>query len=87
MAEDILRRLQQIHADMPFSEQIYNETLIIIENKVFIMVGKKLHDFGLISPLRVDGKDFDNEIARELDYDFKALQHQVTDLIPQLIPE
>ncbi|GFX32429.1 hypothetical protein TNCV_2173491 [Trichonephila clavipes] len=31
--------------------------------------------------------NFDNEIARELDYDFIALQHQVTELIPQLTPE
>ncbi|GFU15999.1 uncharacterized protein TNCV_1299691 [Trichonephila clavipes] len=75
MAEDILRRLQQVHADMAFKEFIYNETLIIIENKVFTMVGKKPRDFGMIISRRVDGNDFDNEIARGLDYDFIALQH------------
>ncbi|GFX80160.1 ATP-dependent DNA helicase [Trichonephila clavipes] len=78
MAEDILRRLQQVRADIPFNYQIYNETLIIIENKVFTMVGGKnyIHDVGMICPRRVDGNDFDNETARELGYDFKAFQHQ-----------
>ncbi|GFX94402.1 ATP-dependent DNA helicase [Trichonephila clavipes] len=40
MADDILHQLQQVHTDMTFNEHIYNETLIIIENKVFTMVGK-----------------------------------------------
>ena len=37
--------LQQVHADMSLNEHIYNEMLLIIENKVFAMVGKKLNDF------------------------------------------
>jgi PIF1 helicase. len=40
-----------------------------------------------ISPRRAEGNDFDDEIAQELGYDFIALQHQVTQLIPQLPPE
>ncbi|GFY57949.1 uncharacterized protein TNIN_284071 [Trichonephila inaurata madagascariensis] len=87
MVEDILRRLQQVHGDMLITEQIYNETLIINENKVFTTVEMKLHDFGMISPQRIDRNDFDNKIARELGYNFIALQHQVTELIPQLTPE
>ncbi|GFS42990.1 uncharacterized protein TNIN_267271 [Trichonephila inaurata madagascariensis] len=51
MAEDI----QQVHAAMTFNQHIYNETLIISENKVITMVGKKLHDFGMISSREVDG--------------------------------
>ncbi|GFW55267.1 hypothetical protein TNCV_116531 [Trichonephila clavipes] len=39
------------------------------------MVGKKLHDFGMIRQRR-ESMDFDNEITRELDYDFIALQYQ-----------
>ncbi|GFW33675.1 ATP-dependent DNA helicase [Trichonephila clavipes] len=76
MAEDILLRLQQVHGDMPINEQIYNLFLIIIENKVFTTVEKKLNDFGMISPRRVNKNDFVNEIARELGYNFIALQHQ-----------
>ncbi|GFX53989.1 hypothetical protein TNCV_1155201 [Trichonephila clavipes] len=41
----------------------------------------------MISLRQVDGNNFDNEIAVELGYDFIALQHKVTELIPQLIPE
>jgi hypothetical protein len=51
------------------------------------MVGKKLNEFGMISPRRVEGNDFGDEIAQELGYDFIALQHQVTQLTPQLLPE
>ncbi|GFS83069.1 hypothetical protein TNCV_1286891 [Trichonephila clavipes] len=54
------------------NEHIYDKTLIRIGYKVFTMVGKK-HDFRTISPRRADGNDFDNEIARELHYDFIAL--------------
>ena len=51
------------------------------------MVGKKLNDFGMISPRRAEGKDFDYEISHELGYDFIALRQQVTGLIPQLLPQ
>ena len=30
------------------------------------MVGKKLNEFGMISPRRVEGNDFGDEIAQEL---------------------
>ena len=63
---------------MSFNEHIYNERLLIIENKVFTMVGKKLNDFGMISPRQAEGNNFGDEIAQELGYDFIALQHQVT---------
>ncbi|GFV14571.1 ATP-dependent DNA helicase [Trichonephila clavipes] len=39
------------------------------------------------SPRRDNRDNFNNEIARELDYDFIALQHQVAELVPQLLPE
>ncbi|GFW18248.1 ATP-dependent DNA helicase [Trichonephila clavipes] len=87
MADDILHQLQQVHTYMTFNDHIYNETLIIIENKVFTMVGKILDDFGIQSPRRDNRDNFNNEIARELDYDFISLQHQVAELVPQLLPE
>ncbi|GFX34532.1 ATP-dependent DNA helicase [Trichonephila clavipes] len=39
------------------------------------------------SPQRDNRDNFNNEIARELDYDFIAPQHQVAELVPQLLPE
>lgn len=42
MAEEILHQLRQVHTDMTFKEPIYNQTLILIENQVFTMVGKKI---------------------------------------------
>ncbi|XP_035220707.1 uncharacterized protein LOC118193688 [Stegodyphus dumicola] len=86
MVEDILRRLQRIHAHMNFNEHIYNEALIIIENKIFTLMGKKLQDFGILSPRRSDKNYFNDEIAQEFDYNFIALQQKVTELVPQLLP-
>lgn len=83
MDEDILHQLQQVHTDMTSNEHIYNKTLIIIENKVFTMVEKKLDDFGMQSPRRDNTDHYNNEIAQELDYDLIAMQHQVTELVPQ----
>jgi hypothetical protein len=56
--------LQQAHADMSFNVHIYNEMLLIIENKVFTMDDKKLNDFGMISPRRAKGNCFGDEIAQ-----------------------
>lgn len=41
--------------------------------EVFLMVGKKLHDYGMQCSRRDNGDDFNNEIP--LDYDFIVLQH------------
>ena len=40
-----------------------------------------------IIPRRAKGNDFGDEIAQELGFDFIALQLQVTQIIPQLLPE
>ena len=61
--------------------------LLIIENKVFTIVGKKLDDFGMISPRRAEGNYFRDENSKELGYDFIALKYEVTQLIPQVLPE
>ena len=58
--------LQHVHAYMSFNEHIYNEMLLIIENKGFTMVGKKLNNFGMISLRHAEGSDFGDEIAQEL---------------------
>ena len=39
------------------------------------------------SPRRDNEDDFNNEIARKQNYDFIALQQQVEELIPLLLPE
>ncbi|KFM68402.1 hypothetical protein X975_22704, partial [Stegodyphus mimosarum] len=63
MVEDILWRLQRVHAHMTFNDHIHNVALIIIENKVLTMVGKKLQDFGMLSPRRPDDSYFNDKIA------------------------
>ncbi|CAG4945293.1 unnamed protein product [Parnassius apollo] len=87
MAEDILRRLQQTHANMTYNQHIYNEALGKIEDKVMAMVGKKLSDFGTISPQRTTENEPSDEIIRETNYDIPALQQQVAEFVPRLPPE
>ncbi|CAG5046116.1 unnamed protein product [Parnassius apollo] len=86
-AEDILRRLQQTHANMTCNEHIYNEALGKIEDKVMAMVGKTLCDFGMISPQQTTENELSDEIIRETNYDIPALQQQVAEFVPRLFPE
>ncbi|CAG5058230.1 unnamed protein product [Parnassius apollo] len=87
MAEDILRRLQQTHANMTYNEHIYNEALGKNEDKVMAMVGKKLSDFRMISPQRTTENELSDKNIRETNYDIAALQQQVAEFAPSLLPE
>lgn len=87
MAEDILRRMQQTHANITYNDFIFNEALGKIEDKVMAMVGKKMSDFGMVSPRRTNENELSDEILRETNYDIQALQQQVAECVPQLLPE
>ncbi|CAG5034234.1 unnamed protein product [Parnassius apollo] len=87
MAEDILQRLQQTHANMTYNEHIYNEALGKIEDEVMAMVGKKLSYFGMISPQRTIENELSDEIICETNYNISALQQQVAEFVPRLLLE
>lgn len=51
------------------------------------MKTKFSYDFGMQSPRQHNGDDCNNKIAQEIVYNVRALQHQVAESFPQLIPE
>ena len=58
MSENVLNRLRRENPQMTldFTEDIYNEALIIIEDKVLEMIGKPLSEIGMKSPSRQTDK-------------------------------
>lgn len=49
-----MSRIQQQHQDftLPYDDEIYNDGLLQIENKLIELNDKSLSDFGLPSPIR-----------------------------------
>lgn len=86
-AEDTLhrRRQQSNHDVTTFNNLIYNEALMLIQDKVISIAGKDLAEFGMPRPQRTG--EISNDVARELNYDYIALQTHVTETIPRLLPE
>lgn len=80
LSEDIAHRLQGAN-----NELIINEALKIIESKIISMSGKSLTDFGLPKP-QYNG-ELSTDVVKELNYDTKALQEYIDQMIPRLIPE
>lgn len=89
MAEDILYRMRQIAADpeMPISDQMYNETLILLEDMCFAISTKALIQLGLPSPNRTIHNIIDCELRREQQYNINDLNDFVQLNQPQLNPQ
>lgn len=89
IAEDILHRVRVSKNDMdiPMSEGVLNEALIIIEDLCFTMTGKLLHDVSMPSPNRSMHDAFELELNREKDYDVNALAVEVQRNCSLLTPE
>ncbi|XP_044592333.1 uncharacterized protein LOC123270358 [Cotesia glomerata] len=78
-AEDILHRVRTMTAnyELEFNEEIYNETLILIEDLCLLMSGKTLRDLGMSAPNRLMHDAFNREFEREHQYDRDALSQLV----------
>lgn len=82
LSEDILQRQRRLYPrlDLNFNEQIYSQTLILIEDLCVFMVGKLLIQLGHIFGPNRDHLDMANcEIARESNYDRPQLEQFVQD--------
>lgn len=76
MSEDILRQARRGNPDMniQFSNNIYNQALILLEDKCISINNKILSQLGLPSPLRDRMDISDRDILRERQYDIEQLQ-------------
>ncbi|GBP91732.1 hypothetical protein EVAR_92009_1 [Eumeta japonica] len=86
LCEDIRHRIRQQNQDitLPYNEDIYNEGLIQIENKLLQLNDKSLSDFGLPSSVRTESNAAETMTHR---YDTNNLTAFVNENLPKLVPD
>ena len=89
MSEDILHRKQLETSDMTFdfTSEIYNYTLVIIEDLCVRMANKPLQDLGMPSPNRIAAVSTCVELDREQSYSTSDLLSYVQNNISELTSE
>ncbi|CAF5007497.1 unnamed protein product, partial [Rotaria sp. Silwood1] len=80
LTEDILRnaRRQNPGMNLDYTPDMFNQALIIIENKVLEMGGKELEKLELPTPQRNSGDRLNSAMLRETSYDVKELDAYIT---------
>jgi hypothetical protein len=86
MSEDILHRVrsQTLNSTLQMTAEMYNETLIMIEDTCLLMANKVLSCLGMESPNRPMHDVFNHELGREQQYDTEALAEAVRTTVPKL---
>lgn len=86
MTEDILirSRHREHDPDMSVTLQMYNETLVMIEDMCISIANKALVQLGMIAPDRPMHDLFDRELQREREFDRAELHAYVQTHLPQL---
>ena len=81
MTEDILyqARLCNITLNMQPSDALYNQTLIILEDKLQLMNGQNLSHYGLPEPNRGFTDVMNKDVLRETTYDIQQLEQYIKD--------
>ncbi|PAA84583.1 hypothetical protein BOX15_Mlig017082g4 [Macrostomum lignano] len=89
MAEDILHRARQLlqEQELPFTEAVFNEALLRIEDKVLELTDRPLHIFGLPTPARHQQENLSREMLRETSFDREQLRQFIEENEPRLLPE
>ncbi|GFQ66810.1 ATP-dependent DNA helicase [Trichonephila clavata] len=87
LSEDILHqvRIQQQNMDLEFSTKIFNEALIIIEDKVRSLGGSDLKSIGLPPPDR-DSSTLD-DVLRERTYNISELRKFLDENEHKMLPD
>ncbi|GBN85088.1 hypothetical protein AVEN_148630-1 [Araneus ventricosus] len=80
MSEDILNKLraENCHVVLHYTDSIYNEAIIKIEDEVLQMIGKSLSEVDMLSSSRQHAHNMSREILRESSYDSDLLLNFVT---------
>ena len=84
LSEDILHKARLLHeTELDYSTEIFNEALVMIEDKTIMMASKTLQDLGLPSPDRTL-QTVSREIRQETSYDTEKLLTFVAEVEPKL---
>ncbi|CAF1021035.1 unnamed protein product [Adineta steineri] len=89
LTEDILReaRRQNPGMNLNYTPDMFNQVLIILEDKILQLIGKKLEKFDLPTPQRNRSNSLSSEMLRETSYDVKELDAYVAANEPLLVPD
>jgi hypothetical protein len=89
LTEDILRetRRQNPGMNLDYTPDMFNQVLVILEDKTLQMAGKNLEKFDLPTPQRNSGDRLSTEMLRETSYDVKELDAYVAVNEPLLVPD
>lgn len=89
MSDDILFRQRTTtgNYDLQFSPSIYNESLIMIEDKCLAINNKPLAQLGIIAPNRSTNDIYTREVHREQSYDINELNIFVQSNVSKLQTE
>ena len=90
LTEDFKHRaqLQMPGVELDFTNEMFNQALIAIEDKVMELGGRDLSIFGLPRPDRTHAIDaMTREVLRETSYHIPALENYVTTNEPKLLPD
>ncbi|KAI8115014.1 ATP-dependent DNA helicase pif1 [Lucilia cuprina] len=60
-------------------------SLILIEDKIILMVGKDFRELGIPRPVRM--QNVSNVLSREFSYDIDAINAEIAEKMPKLLPE
>ncbi len=88
LSEDLLlaARRREPSVEISFTEDIFNEALILLENKCLGLIGKRLKELGLPEPKRSLDR-IPREILAQTNFDFDELQAYVDENEPKLTEE
>ena len=86
MSEDVLHcvRYQTWNPTLRITAEIYNDTLIMIEDMCLLMANHVLSCLGMAAPNRPMCDAFNHKLQREKQYDTKALVEIARTNVPQL---
>ncbi|KIH68828.1 hypothetical protein ANCDUO_00835 [Ancylostoma duodenale] len=87
LSEDILREHRRVNPEVNFCTEIFNQALILLEDKCISISSKTLSDLGLHAPSRTGAELVQSEVLRERNYDVEELENLVQFNEPLLVPD
>ena len=73
--------------DIVYTDTIYNQALLLLEDNVLALDGKYLQSYGLDMPRRCQQLTLSKEFLRETSYDLEKLEQMVQLNEPRLTPD
>ncbi|XP_014773163.1 uncharacterized protein LOC106871293 [Octopus bimaculoides] len=88
LAEDFQWQAQQLYPDMEgISNEVYNKTLIDIENRIATLGGNELSTYGLPQTFRSGSNSFPTAVIHETSYDTQALSKYIAEKEHKLLSD